>query len=102
MVVSFIPYPIALLGRYGPLPASAVYGVVLTLLGIAYNTFWHHIVRRRLSKDSGDSEKLRSRTQRNLVGTSGYPLGTAIAFISPKTAGLICLALALFEIVDSP
>jgi hypothetical protein len=68
-------------------------------LGIAYNIFWRHIVRRRLSIDTGDSEKLRSRTQRNLVGSFGYPLGTAIAFISPKTAGLIYLALALFYFV---
>ena len=49
MVVSFIPYPTAVLGRYGPLPSSAVlYGAVLTLLGITYNILWHHIVQQSL------------------------------------------------------
>jgi uncharacterized membrane protein len=100
MVVSFIPYPTAVLGRYGALPASAVlYGVVLTLLGITYNILWRHIVQRKLSKQSADSEKQRSRTQRNLVGAFGYPLGTAIAFTRPKAAGLTYLVLALFYFV---
>jgi uncharacterized membrane protein len=97
MVVSFIPYPTAVMGRYGPLLSSAVlYGVVLTLLGITYNILWRHILRHKLSSNSDNPRKLRWRTQRNFVGTFGYPLGTGIAFISPKTAGLIYLALALF------
>lgn len=97
MVVSFIPYPTAVLGRYGPFRSSAVlYGVVLTLLGITYNILWRHILRRKLSSNSDDLGKTRWRIQRNYVGPFGYPLGTAIAFISPRTAGLIYLALALF------
>lgn len=100
MVVSFIPYPTAVMGRYGPLLSSAVlYGVVLTLLGITYNILWRHILRHKLSSNSDDHRKLRWRTQRNFVGTFGYPLGTGIAFISPKTAGLIYLALALFYLL---
>lgn len=97
MVVSFIPYPTAVLGRYGTLPSSAVlYGVTLTCLGITYSVLWRHIVRRKLSTNSDDTENLRWRSLRNIVGTLGYPLGTAVAFVSPKIAVLIYLALALF------
>jgi len=102
LVVSFIPYPTAVLGRYGALTSSAVlYGLVLTLLGIAYTILWHHIARRRLNKSAEDAMKRRSRTLRNLVGTLGYPIATAIAFVSPKTAVLIYFALAIFYFVPA-
>ena len=55
LVVSFIPYPTAVLGRYGPLRSCAVlYGMTLTLLGASYTLLWCHIVRRRLSKVCND------------------------------------------------
>lgn len=97
LVVSFIPYPTAVLGRYGPLPSSAaLYGLVLTLLGITYNVLWRHIARRRLSRNHENTAFVDSRTLRNLVGTVVYPLGTAIAFFSPRSAMFIYFALALF------
>ena len=97
LVVSFIPYPTAVLGRYGPLRSSTVlYGMTLTLLGGTYSLLWRHIVRHRLSKVCNQPRALKAKTRRNLVATFGYPSGTAIAFASPKTAVLIYLALAMF------
>ena len=97
LVVSFIPYPTAVLGRYGPLRSSAVlYGAVLTLLGLVYTALWRHIASRCLSESGRDAARLRDRTFRNLLGTIGYPLGTVIAFFSPETAVLIYLALAIY------
>lgn len=97
LVVSFIPYPTAVLGRYGPLRSSAVlYGAALTLLGLTYTILWRHIASHRLSRDCDDTEKLRTKTYRNLIGSFGYPVGTLIAFASPKTAVIIYLTLALF------
>jgi len=97
LVVAFIPYPTAVLGRYGPLRSSAVlYGIVLTLLGIAYTLLWQHIVRRKLSALRHGAQELPARTRRNLIGALGYPIGTAISFASPKTALLIYFALAMF------
>jgi len=97
LVVSFIPYPTAVLGRYGPVRSSAVlYGIVLTLLGIAYTLLWRHIVRRKLSALRHGAQELPARTRRNLIGALGYPIGTAISFASPKTALLIYFALAMF------
>ena len=97
LVVAFIPYPTAVLGRYGPLRSSTVlYGMTLTLLGGTYTLLWRHVVRRRLSSVCNEPKALRATTRRNLIGTFGYPLGTAIAFASPRTAVLIYLALAMF------
>ena len=103
LVVSFIPYPTAVLGRYGPLRSIAVlYGTTLTLLGGTYTLLWHHIVKRRLSKVCIEPKALRARTRRNLVAAFGYPVGTAIAFVSPKTAVVIYLALAMFYFLPGP
>jgi uncharacterized membrane protein len=97
LVVSFIPYPTAVLGRYGPLRSSAVlYGTTLTALGMAYSILWRHIAKHKLSRDCDDSQKLRARTYRNLIGTFGYPGGTVIAFFSPKVAVIIYMTLAFF------
>jgi len=97
LVVSFIPYPTAVLGRYGPLRSSAVlYGAALSMLGACYTLLWRHIARRKLSRDREDPHTLRAKTYRNLIGAFAYPAGTVIAFFSPKTAVAIFLALALF------
>jgi uncharacterized membrane protein len=97
LVVSFIPYPTAVLGRYGPLPSSAVlYGIVLSLLGITFNVLGRHIAKRALYGTHKKPAALHSRTLRNLVGVAGYPLGTIVAFFSPKSALIIYFALALF------
>ena len=97
LIVSFIPYPTALLGRYGPLRSSAVlYGATLSIMGASYTLLWRHITRRMLSRDRENPEKLRAKTYRNLIGTFAYPTATVIAFFSPKTAVFIFLALALF------
>ncbi len=97
LIVSFIPYPTAVLGRYGALRGSAVlYGLVLSLLGLSYSVLGRHIARRKLTKRSVDAEKPRINTFRNLTGALGYPVGTAIAFFSPRTAVFVYFALAFF------
>ena len=97
LVVSFIPYPTAVLDRYGPLRSSTVlYGITLTLLGGTYTLLWLHIVKRKLSRVCEEASALRTKTRRNLIGTLGYPVGTATAFVSPKTSVAIYLALAIF------
>jgi uncharacterized membrane protein len=57
LVVAFIPYPTAIVSRYGALPSRAFfYGCVLTLLGLTYTLLWRHITRRGLSSEADDRE----------------------------------------------
>jgi|SRR5215469_5944980 len=74
LVVSFIPYPTAVL----------VSG---------------HIVRHKLSTPRHRAQELRARTRGSLIGALGYPIGTATSFISPKTAVLVYFALAMFYLL---
>jgi uncharacterized membrane protein len=97
LVVSFIPYPTAVLGRCGALRSSAVfYGAVLTLLGVVYTGLSHHIARRCLDNRSRDGQTLKAKAFRNLLGAVGYLSGTVIAFFSPMSAILIYLALDMY------
>jgi uncharacterized membrane protein len=52
VVVSFIPFPTAVLGRYGPFPSSAFfYGCVLTALGTTYSLLSFYILKHGLRRN---------------------------------------------------
>jgi uncharacterized membrane protein len=97
LVVSFIPYPTAVLSRYGALPSSAfLYGVVLSMLGISYTLLWMHIVRRKLSPECSDKDGIRRRIRRNLLGSLVYPTATVVSLRYPQVSVAIYFALAAF------
>ena len=97
LVVSFIPYPTSVLGRYGALPSSAfLYGAVLSLLGISYSLLWVHIVRRQLSSVCADKTEISRKIRRNLLGTLVYPAATVVSLRYPRLGVAIYFALAVF------
>jgi uncharacterized membrane protein len=94
LVVAFIPYPTAVLGRYGALPSSAfLYGAVLTLLGITYTTLSIHIQRKQLSRNK---TVLRSSMLNNFAGTFTYPAATLASLRYPRISVTIYFLLAFF------
>jgi uncharacterized membrane protein len=102
LVVAFIPYPTAVLSRYGALPASAfLYGAVLTLLGITYSALWLHIVRRKLSTSATDQADARHKVRRSLTGPLVYSVATLIALRYPKVSVLIYFLLAAFYLIPT-
>ena len=77
-VVSFIPFPTAVLGRYGALPSSAfLYGCVLTMLGITYSMLSSYLLKSGLGR-----KEVRERSRwvllRNVLGIVTYPTTTII------------------------
>jgi len=102
LVVAFIPYPTAVLSRYGALPTSAfLYGAVLTLLGITYSLLWWHIVQRRLSSSVGNKADARRKIRRNLMGPAVYSAATLTALRYPKVSVLIYFLLAAFYFIPT-
>jgi uncharacterized membrane protein len=102
LVVAFIPYPTAVLSRFGALPASAfLYGAVLTLLGITYSLLWLHIVRRELGSTAKDKAEVRHKIWRNLTGPLVYSAATLIALRYPRVSVLIYFLLAAFYFVPT-
>ena len=102
LVVAFIPYPTAVLSRYGALPSAAfLYGCVLTLLGLSYSLLWRHITRRRLSIAFQDEAASRAAIWRNWIGSLGYPFATLIALRYPRVSILIYFLLAVFYFIPA-
>jgi len=102
LVVTFIPYPTAVLSRYGAIPSSAsLYGCALTLLGIAYSLLWIHLDRRGLTHVAGRLGYPKKRFQRSLAGTLIYPLGAIIALWFPHVSIAIYALVAAFYFVPS-
>ena len=102
LVVAFIPYPTAVLSRYGALPTSAfLYGAVLTLLGIIYSLLWWHIVRTGLSSSVSDKTDTRRKIRRNPMGPLVYSAATLIALRYPKVSVLIYFLLAAFYFIPT-
>ena len=92
-LVCFIPYPTALLSRYGPLPSStAFYGATLTAMSIAYFTVWQYAVR----SDPEAPPVPRSVMISGGGGTLFYALGTLLAFVAPRVSIGIFVAVAIY------
>jgi uncharacterized membrane protein len=100
LVVTFIPYPTAVLNRYGAMPSSAfLYGCTLTALGFAYSLLWLHIARSGLSSVRTDSKQARKRFRRNLAGSVTYPAATLMALFYPRVSSVIYFVVAAYYFI---
>ena len=91
--VCFVPFPTALLSRYGPLPsATALYGATFTAMSIAYFAVWQYAVR----SDRDAPPVSRSVMLAGGIGTFFYSAGTAIAFVAPKVSIAIFVGITVY------
>ncbi len=92
-VVCFVPFPTALLSRYGPLPsATALYGATFTAMSIAYFAVWQYAVR----SDPEAPPVSRSVMLSGGIGTFFYTAGTLIAFVAPKISIAIFVGITIY------
>jgi uncharacterized membrane protein len=102
LVVTFIPYPTAVLSRYGALPSSTfLYGCTLTALGFTYSLLWRHISSKGLTSIRTDAKQVRTRFRRNLVGAVAYPAATVTALRFPRVSVIIYFMVAVFYLVPA-
>jgi TMEM175 potassium channel family protein len=100
-VVSFIPFPTAVLGRYGALPSSAfLYGCVLTVLGITYSILSLYILKSGLRRKEV-RERSRWERLRDVLGTVTYPTATILSLRYPRVGVTIYFLLAAFYLLPS-
>jgi len=100
LIVAFIPYPTAVLSRYGALPSPTfLYGATLTLLGISYSVLGIHTARycRVLPGVSGVAA--RAELSRNLIGSLAYPAATILALWRPRISVACYFALAIYYFI---
>jgi uncharacterized membrane protein len=102
LVVTFIPYPTAVLSRYGALPSSAfLYGCTLTALSLTYSVLWGHISGKGLSSVRRNPKQARTRFRRPLVGALAYPAATVTALRFPRVSVMIYFIVAVFYLIPA-
>lgn len=100
LIVCFVPFPTALVAKYGPLPSStAFYGATLTLMAISYGMLWLHAMRQ--ARQSGQLPPQLNATAvfKAWAGTVIYFVATLVTFVAPKISVLMFIAVALYYLI---
>jgi uncharacterized membrane protein len=105
--VSFLPLPTRLLAEHtrgaDARTAMLLYGGTLTANAIAFNLIWRRVVHAGLLVDGVHPAFIRDVDVRYLIGLVAYAAATLVALVSPLTAVLLTVALALmFLLGPSP
>jgi uncharacterized membrane protein len=105
--VSFLPLPTRLLAEHtsgaDARTAALLYGGTLTANAVAFNLIWRRVVRAGLLVEGVQPAFIRDVDVRYLIGLIAYAAATLVALVSPLTAVLLTVALALmFLLGPSP
>ena len=101
LVVTFVPFPTALLAEYVERPeapvAAAIYAGTSVVLAIAFNLLWRHASGAgRLLDGRANATEVAAITRQYLTGPVLYFLALVLAFVwVPASVGL-CLALGIY------
>lgn len=99
-VVCLIPYPTALVARYGPLPSStAFYGATFTAMGIAYGAVWIYTRLRQSQIDPSAPRLTLATAFAGSAGTLIYGVGALIALVAPRLALALFVCVTLYYLV---
>ena len=100
--VAFVPFPAAVIARAfadGESEAIAVllYGVVLTVGGIAFNAVWRYAAHgRRLVDDCMTEAEITTISRRFIIGPFFYAAATVVGVVAPKVGLALFAALIVF------
>ena len=99
-IVCFIPFPTALLARYGPLPSStAFYGATFTAMSVAYAVNWRYAVRKQHQADPSFPDLTFRQALPGMIGTVFYAIGALTAFVAPRVAVGIYVAVTVYYVL---
>jgi uncharacterized membrane protein len=104
MVVSVIPFPTAILGRFVIAEAdshlaAAIYGVLMILMSLAFTALWRHVTSNaRLLGRHVDPGRARQESVLFSAGLLGYAAGAGLAFVSAPLSLLVYGLVALFYV----
>jgi uncharacterized membrane protein len=95
LLVAFLPFPTAVLGRNQADPVAAViYAVTLTLINLAGAAIWLYATRRRRLVDHDlDRRIVKKRLSRLVIGTAVFLVSIPVAFWQPYVAEIMWLPL---------
>lgn len=106
LCVVLIPYPTSLLGRYllaghDAQVAGAAYGLVMTLMGVAFAALWGYATGRSgLLRAGVDVARARQTRLRFGLGNLVYAASIGLAWLSPLLVVLLYLVTAIYYAFD--
>jgi uncharacterized membrane protein len=108
--VSVLPWPTAVLSDYlregtraDQRVTVALYGVSLSLMGVAFTIFWRYVFRHHeLHRPDLDRKVLAVRHRRSTVGLVAYPLVTVLGLLSAPLFIALILALVVAFLWPTP
>jgi uncharacterized membrane protein len=98
--VAFLPFPTQLLAQALRLradlsTAAFVYGLVLTIGGLFFNSIWLYAIRHPSLMSEKTSERyLHQLKRRFLIGPASYGLATVFALVAPAVS-VVCYAILI-------
>jgi uncharacterized membrane protein len=104
MVVSLIPFPTAILGRFATAEsdshlAAAVYGGLMILMSLAFTALWRHVTHDgRLLGRHLNPQRARHESVLFSVGLIAYIAGVGLAFVSAQLSLLLYGLVTLFYV----
>jgi uncharacterized membrane protein len=104
MVVSFLPFPTALIAEYGGdddagRVATTVYGITLLVAASLVSLLWRYAVGARLARPELADDSVRTLTIRLTPGLAGYVVMIVLGLFFPTLAVLGYLAIAVLLLV---
>jgi TMEM175 potassium channel family protein len=104
MVVSFLPFPTALIAQYGGdddagRVATTVYGMTLLVAACLVSLLWRYAVGARLARPELADDSVRTLTIRLTPGLAGYVVMIVLGLFFPTLAVLGYLAIAVLLLV---
>ena len=106
--VATLPWPTSLVAEYvlrgGPdaSAATALYGVMATVMAIPWGLFWRHLADKpELLEPGYDAAYARAEWRRGFIGLPIYAIATLVALAWPLVALALYLAIAVFYAVTS-
>ena len=99
--LSLVPFGTAWIGDTGlaPIP-TAVYGAILLFSGTAY-----YVLETAIIRSQGPRSRLKEAVgsdRKGIVSVVMYAIGIAVAFVNPRIAAAIYLAVAVMWLVPDP
>ena len=96
MVVSFLPFPTSVLGRFGLMRSPVIYyGLTLIAASLCFGTL-QYMVSLNPGERGSIADFLRRRNVWNTMGIIAYAAGIPIAYYSPLATIVIYAAVALY------
>lgn len=104
MVIAFMPFPAALLGRYGSTQAAVVvYAGTLIVAGLLYTNLWMYATRHRRLVDPNLSDRLIRLVTKIIVAAPFiYLIAIGLSFINPRLSLIMFIITPLLYILPGP